>query len=229
MRKKLILNEGVYDFYDLYEPDSKSPTTDKIVDYYIDKIRKYGQNSLTSEEQRIFKDAQKGKLTLEKPVYKKDKVTGDIELDPVTNIPIRIDIETLTPGVPFITSKGKGAEKKVIINGRCYWDIDENHKTFYVYGGEISETNPQGLVVWKTVSSSGKPLGAFIVPKGESNLTPADLWKNLNNKFDKGIILDKETYLTFLEFDKLFHTSRKENADRLDRLYNILKNYPSSK
>jgi len=221
---KIIL-EGVYDFYEEFDQTPKKATTDKIIDYYLDKIVKYGENSLSSTEMKIFNDAKQGKLTLEKPVYKIDKVTGDPEYDNLGN-PIRIDTEQIIPGVPFLTAKGKGAKKKEIINGRCYWDVDEDFKTFFVYGGETTDDNPMGLVIWKTVSTKGGAYGAFIIPKGESKITMEELWKNNNKKYDKGIILDRETYLKFLEFDDLFHKSRKDNAVKLAELYGHLKSYP---
>jgi hypothetical protein len=221
-----ILNEGVYDYYIAYDPTDKSSTADKIVNYYLDKIAKSGRDSLTKQEQEIFNDAKRGILSYDKPVYKRNKLTNDIEMDSKGK-PIRIDSNTLLPGVPFITSRGKGAIKKEIINGRCYWNIDENFKTFYVFG-EISETNQNGLTIWKTVSSSGKEFGAFLVPKSEASLNPDGLWKVLDDKFDKGIILNKETYSQFIEFDQLYHLSKKQNLERITELYNILRKYPSN-
>ena len=218
------INEGIYDFYEAYEPGD-SETTEKILNYYIDKIRKYGQNSLTKTEVQIFNDAKKGKLTLEKPVYKKNKITNEIEHDSKGE-PIRLDKDIMIAGVPFITSKGKGGKKEEILVGRCYWNVDEKHKTFYIYGGNKSEQNPYGLVVWKTVSETGKEFGAFVVPKADADMTQSELWKTLNKKYDKGVILDKETYAKFMEFDKLFHTSKKASIERITELYNELKIYP---
>ena len=223
-----MILEGVYDFYEAYDNTPKKTTTEKILDYYLDKILKYGENSLTSAETKIFNDAKRGKLSLEKPVYKIDKVTGDIENDNLGN-PIRIDTDQIIPGVPFITAKGKGAKKKEIIKGRCYWNVDEDFKTFFVYGGEVTDTNPQGLVVWKTVSNKGSEFGAFIIPKGEANITMEELWKNNAKKYDAYASLDKETYVKFLEFDDLFHKSKKENIKKITELCAELKRFPPKK
>ena len=73
------LNEAVYDFFDYYEPGEDMAA--KIVSYYLDKIKKYGRDSLTQKEMEIFTDANKGKTPLDNPVYQKNKVTGDIEYD----------------------------------------------------------------------------------------------------------------------------------------------------
>jgi hypothetical protein len=218
------INEGVYDFYEAYDPEGAS-TPDKIINYYIDKIRKYGLDSLTQKEKEVFENAKKGKLTLEKPVYKRNKVTGDIELDNLGN-PVRLDKEDVIPGIPFITSKGKGGKKKEVINGRIYWDIDEDYRIYFVYGGESSDVNPHGLIEWKTISKDAdKEFGAFMKPKAEINMQPFEWWKYCDNKYDKGVVLDKEIYLKFLEFDKLYHESRKKNRDRISVLYKELKNY----
>jgi hypothetical protein len=221
------INEGAYDFYEIYDP-SEEKIQDKIINYYLDKINKDGQDSLTEKEMELFKNAQKGiRLNLETPIYKRNKVTNEIEYDPKGN-PIRLDKEAPIPGIPFVTSKGKGNKKKQTVNARCYWNVDEDHKMFYVYGGEATDDNPNGLVIWKSYSV-GKEYGAFIVPKGEVNLMPEELWANRNNVFDKGIILDPDTYKKFLEFDKLYHISRKMNAERLNQLYRELRNYSPGK
>lgn len=219
------INEGVYDFYEMYDTDKNNKTVDKIINYYLDKIVKYGNDSLTTKEYEIFNNAKKGILNLDNPVYKRNKVTNDIEYDNKGN-PVRLNGDVLIPGVPFVTSKGRGKKKMETISGRCYWNVGENFKTFYVYGNDITNDNPYGLVIWKTVSSAGKEMGAFIVPKSLGNMSETELWKNLNNKFDKGIILDKETYLTFLEFDRLYHDSKKENLGKLVELYRELSTYP---
>lgn len=207
------LNEGVYDFYKLNNQYGEDKTTDAIVNYYIDKIRKYGQDSLTQKEVEVFNQAKNGKLTLDNPVYKRHKTTGAIEYD--KGNPIRIDNQGPVPGVPFVTSKGKGVKRKEVINGRVYWNVDDQHKAFYVFG-------PEGLIIWKTVSSSGKDFGAFLIPKSEAGLRPEELWESLAKKFDKGFILKKEDFMKFLEFDKLYHESRKLNMDRISKLYREL-------
>lgn len=215
------INEGVYDFYDAYDTDERTSTSDKIINYYIDKIRKYGQNSLTKQEVEIFNDAKKGKLSLDKSVYKRNKITGDIELDNL-GTPIRLDKDILIPGVPFLTSKGKGGKKKQSINGRIYWDIDGDHRTYYYYVYDKDKK----LIIWKTYSV-GKEFGGFIVPKGEATLSPDELWKSNNNKFDRGMILDKETYDLFVTFNELWHKNKKLHEDKLKLtdMYNKLKNY----
>lgn len=223
-RKIEKLNEGVYDFY---EQQDGSDTTDKIINYYIDKIRKSGAASLTKKELQIFNDAKRGKLTLDNPVYKRNKLTGDIETDTAGNA-IRMDKDQIIPGVPFLTSKGRGIKRKEVVNGRCYWNIDEDCKYYYVFSvGSITEENTSGLIIYKTESKGGGEYGAFIVPKNDlKGCSPEDLWKKINDKYDKGVILDKETYLKFVNFDKLYHESRKANAVELKKLYTQLKNYP---
>jgi hypothetical protein len=225
-RNNNMLNEGVYDFYDVYD-QSNTNTINKIINYYIDKIKKYGKDSLTAREQQIFKDANEGKLTLDNPIYKRNKLTGDIETE--KGEAVRLDKVSLIPGVPFLTAKGRGVKKNVVVNGRCYWDVDEDCKYYYVFiVAKISEENPTGLVIYKTVSKSGdKALGAFIVPKADiKNDKPDDLWKKINDKYDKGIILDKEMYGKFVMFEKLFRASRLANAQELAVLYEELKKYP---
>jgi len=220
-----LIKEGVYDFYDAYEGQD---TADKILNYYVDKIRKNGRDSLTREEINIFDNARKGKLTLENPVYKRNKLTGDIETDNSGNA-IRLDKDKLYPGVPFVTSKGKGNKKKETINGRCYWDVDDPCKVYYIFSTtKINEENPTGLMIYRTHSKVGDKLfGTFIVPKSDiKNLQPDELWKIVNEKYDKGIILDKDMYLKFIKFDDLYHKSKKEFADELNKLFNDLKNYP---
>jgi len=232
---RYTLNEGIYDFYELYDPSPNSKTIDKIQNYYIDKVKKHGRDSLTKKEMEIFRDATNGKLKAEEPIYKRDKVTGDIEIGK-NGKPIRIDLETIPPGIPFITTKGRNngnVQTKSVVNGRCYWNVDDKIKAFYIYGGEVTAENPRGLIIWKSVSSKPveKPLGAFIVPKGEAQLPPEELWKSLNNKYDKGIVLDKETYMKFLAFDDLYHNSKKallpDKYTQLKALYDYLAKYPN--
>jgi len=224
-----MLNEGVYDFYEVYD-QSNTSVLNKIINYYIDKIKKYGKDSLTKREQQIFKDANNGKLPLDNPIYKRNKLTGDIETDKGTAV--RLDKDTIFPGVPFVTSKGRGIKKTDVVNGRCYWDIDEDCKYYYVYIlAKVSEENPTGLVIYKTTSKSGeKALGAFIVPKADfKNDKPEDLWKKIDSKYDKGIILDKEMYSKFVMFERLFRAGRIANAQELSVLYEELKNYTGKK
>jgi hypothetical protein len=222
-RQKELITEGIYDFYNSCEG---SDTIDKIVNYYIDKIKRYGQDSLTAKEKEIFDDAKRGKLPLDRPIYKRDKVTGDIEIGP-DGRPIRLDQNNIIPGMPFVTTKGMGGKKKDIVNGRCYWNIDDSCKHYYVYDKKsIDETNPNGLIIWKSISKSGKEYGAFIVPRNEANLEPDNLWKTLNKKFDKGIILDKDTYAKFIEFDQLYHKEKKANIKKIDDIVDMLRKYP---
>lgn len=224
-KNKEIILEGVYDFYDAQEGTDKDTIANKILNYYIDKIRKDGKDSLTKEETKIFNDAKDGRLVLVKPIYQRNKVTGDIDLDNMGN-PIRLDKDTLIPGVPFITNKGMGGKKRNLVNGRCYWNVDVPYRTFYVYDiMSKSDNNPHGLIIWKTVSKDGKEFGAFIIPKSEANMSEKQLWDTLNGKFDKGIILDKDTFAKFIEFDKLYHESKKANMERITALYSILKIY----
>lgn len=217
-----LIKEGVYDFYNAYDGNS---TTDKICNYYVDKIRKYGMKSLTKKEEEVFDAAKKGKLTLDKPIYKRDKVTGDITVDNITGQPVRIDKEGFIPGVPFLTSKGKGAIRKNAINARIYWNMGEPFKMFYVFNKfKSNDENPHGLTIWKSVKSEDNVYGAFIKAREGDRVPPDDLWKVLDNKYHKGIILDKEMFDKFNEFDNLFHNDKKASGEKIIQLYNELKN-----
>jgi len=224
------LNEGVYDFYNSLSDGEN--TVEKIINYYLYKINKFGKDSLTKAEMEIFNNANRGILNLDKVVYKKNKVTGDIEY--INGKPVKLNSDQLYPGVPFITSKGLGKNLKEIVNqyktGRCYWDVDDDFKIFYVYGGITSAENPNGLTIWKTVSAKGSPLGAFIVPKADDlGLTPQKIWEKLNDKYDSGVVLDKNMYLIFLEFDNLYHSAKKDNIEKIQELFTYLKNYKIKK
>lgn len=225
------LNEGLYDFYEMIDPESKSSTIDKIQNYYFEKIKKHGKESLTKKEMEIFHNATVGKLKAEDPVYKRDKVTGDIALE--NGKPIRIDQEVIPAGVPFVTTKGKTKEKsetkKENVIARCYWNVDDPNRSYYVYSDtEKSAANPNGLIIWKSISKNPieKPTGTFIVPKGEAQMKPEELWATLNDKFDKGIILDNETYYKFLAFDDFYHGKKKIAGGQLKVLYDYLSKYP---
>jgi hypothetical protein len=179
----------------------------------------------------IFQNATQGKLKTDDPVYKRDKVTGDIALDKKSGKPIRINQEVIPAGVPFVTSKGKMRETPIeeVINARCYWNVDDPIKAYYVYSDTSkTDANPNGLIIWKSISKNPaeKPLGTFIVPKDEAQMIPTELWENLNDKFDKGIILDKETYYKFISFDELYHGVKKLSIEQLKTLYNYLSKYP---
>jgi len=222
-----LIREGVYDFYDSQEGAKEDGTIDKILNYYIDKIMKYGQDSLTKKEQEILSDAKKGRMPLDRPIYKKNKLTGDIEIDSRGNA-IRVNKDMVIPGVPFITSKGRGIKKKETIDGRCYWNVDDPCRIFYVFStANIDDENSTGLVIYKTISKSGYDLGAFIKPRSElKDRQPADVWNIINDKYDKGIVLNKEMYLLFVKFDKLYHESRKNNIEELGKIYQVLRDYP---
>lgn len=213
------LNEGIYSFYQGLKGKTLS---DKILDYYLDKVRLYGEDSLTDVEKKIFKEAQNGNLTMDKSTYARDKTTGDIDYSKKIEDPISI-----YPGVPFLTAKGKGEKIKVVVNARCYWN-DENPscKYFYVFSdSKISEENRYGLLIYKTESKDGKPLGSFIIPKSEASKTPEELWEVLGDKYDRGAILDQETLNLVLKFDDLYHRAKKENLGFLQETYTKLKNY----
>jgi len=225
-----LVNEGLYDFYDAYDKAAEGDTTiDNIINYYLDKITKYGQNSLTKKEKEIFEAAQRGKLPKDRPVYKKNKVTGDIELDPMGN-PVRMDQDVLIPGLPFITSKGRGAKKKETIKARCYWNVNDPCKMFYVYSTTVvDESNPNGLTIWKS-ESEGKDYGSFMkLTASELKSRPEDLWVRLEKKYDKGAILDKEAYVKFVQFDQLYHDDKKANIKKIEEIVEFLKEYPPKK
>lgn len=213
------LNEGIYSFYEKLKGKTLS---DKIMDYYLDKIRMYGNDSLTDVEKKIFKEAQNDNLTMDKVSYARDKTTGDIDYSKKIEDPNKI-----FPGVPFLTAKGRGEKIKNVVNARCYWD-DQNPscKYYYVFNdSKISQDNQYGLIIYKTESKDGKPLGSFIVPKSESSKSPNELWEMLENKYDRGFILDQEILNLFLKFDDLYHRAKKENLTFLQESYQRLKNY----
>jgi len=219
------INEGMYSFYEKQYGDN---LIDKILTYYVDKMRKYGKDCLTDKEKAIFDEAKMGKLSGNKPIYARDKVTGDIKIDDLTGRPVVIEQpDRVYPGVPFITQKGKGGVKKVIINARCYWNVDEPCRYYYVYtDSKIDSENPYGITVYKTESKDAKQYGSFLVPKSETTRKPEELWAWANDRYDKGVVLDKETLDLFVKFDTLYHTGRRENAAFLNEAYDKLKKYP---
>ena len=222
---KFKLNEG--GIYDFYEREEGKSLVDKILNYYIDKVRKHGMESITDKEKSIFKDAQKGELTMGQIIYARDKVTGDIEIDNTGSPVVINNPNEVFPGVPFYTSKGKGEQKSTIIEARCYRDIDSSCRHYYVYSDDkITNENPYGLIIYKTESKDNKPFGTFIVPKGDVLKNPKNLWDSLSSKFDKGTNLDEETLNLFLKFDSLYKSSRKNNAEFLAMAYETLKKYP---
>lgn len=97
--------------------------------------------------------------------------------------------------------------------------MDDDFKTWYVF-------TPDGLAMWKSFSPT-KDFGSFLVPKSEGGMLPVNLWKTLGKKFDTGIYLTKDMFNKFCEFDKLYHDDKKGNKERLEELYNELKNYPT--
>ncbi len=228
MKKKYgTLNEGMYDFYEK-QGKEEDELTDKIVDYYLDKMRKYGKDSLTEIEARIFKDAQDGRLTMGKPVYAKDKVTGDILLDDFGNPVVIDEPNKVYPGIPFLTSRGMGEVKKEApIAGRCYWNNGSTARSYYVFDKKaINSENPYGIIIYKTESKTGKAFGSFMVPKNKELTPPADLWLKCEDDFDFGAVLTKEIYETFINFYNLYHTSKKENLEEITKLYDMLKKFP---
>lgn len=229
VNKNGILNESIYDFYRLYDKAGNKKIVNKIIDYYLDKIVKYGEGSLTKNEKDLLNKAKINRLPEEKISYKRNKLTGDIELGS-DGKPIKLDTDDdVVPGIPFITSKGRGFKKEDKLEARCYWDIDNNVKYYYVFSPlNINDKNAYGLIIWKTISNNERPLGAFIVPKNELDLPPNELWDRLNTKYDKGIILSKEMYNKFMLFYDLYKNDKKK-ADilSLNNLYMELVNYPN--
>lgn len=235
INKKDMLNESMYDFYRLYDDKSgKKRLSDKIVDYYIDKIVKYGEDSLTDKEREIFNKAKINALPAEKIEYKRNKLTGDLELGN-DGKPIRLsDIDDVVPGIPFITSKGRGIKKENKIEARCYWNIDEPAKYYYVFSNEfVTNENPYGITIWKTKSTNqDKVLGSFMVPKSELEMSPSELWDKMDVKFDRGIRLSKDMYDKFMTFENLYRNFKEgdedvnKKAQTIKILYDDLVNYP---
>lgn len=225
-RKFQKINEGAYDFYSKLKGKND---TEKIVDYYLDKISKFGINSLTSKEKEIFNLANAGDLK-DLTIYKRNRITGDIELDNLGNPVVDPASDNLIPGLPFLTSKGKGVESKYVIQARCYWNLDEEGKTYYVFFTiPKTEENPFGLVAYKTLSSSGKSaMGIFLktIPNGDKD--PDDFWETLEKKYDKYVILDQNTLDIFKKFETEFHSDKKvKNIVELMPMYDVLKKFPA--
>jgi hypothetical protein len=219
-----ILNENVYEIYERESDKPKDRLPEKIINYYIEKIRRDGMESLTQKEKEIYNDARRGVVRYEdKPIYKRSKVTGEIEYDNKGN-PIRTDKPLIIPGVPFLTPKGKGLKRKEIINGRCYMNDGSENRNYYVFdkGGR--------LIKYKTISDSGKPMGTFMgLLKKEDGVYPEQLWDILDQKFDSVILLDKTMYETFLSFDYLYHNQKKDEYQQLMLLYRELAKYKGKK
>lgn len=224
---KYTLNEGMYDFYE-FQGDPDSSLADKILDYYLSKIKKYGKESLTDVEKTIFKDAQNNNLAVEKPTYARDKVTGDIMIDD-RGMPVTIeDQNKVYPGVPFLTSRGMGKKtEQEVINARCYWDRGSSCKNYYVFDSKMkNDQNPYGIIIYKTESKTGKSFGAFMVPRNKELKPINDIWDKCAEEYDYGVVLTRESLDNFIKFYNLFHGSKKGDINELTELYEKLKKYP---
>lgn len=189
------------------------------------------RRKLTSEERDLLDLLGKGgKLPEENIVYKKNKLTNDLETDDQGN-PI-VEENPIVSGKEFVTNKGKkNSVDKIkideIIDARVYKNKTSEENIFFVY---LTENN-EGVInnkwaIYRTGGSSDKhPIGQFMDVNNPrfskfKNKTPDQMWKDLDFDFDYGMILDQSLYQDFIYFMELYKEDQIKHMNLLKKLRN---------
>lgn len=187
------------------------------------------KRKLTEEERNLLSSLSKGGSLPEedKPVYKKNKLTNDLETDDVGNVIVEEDPGKA--GSEFVTSKGKqNSVDKIkiedIIDARVYKNKTSEENVFFAYTTSEKEgVVENNWIIYRTGSMDKYPLGQFMDVNAPKYIrfktkTPEQMWKDLDFEFDFGMILDQDIYEDFINFVELYKESQVKHAKILQKL-----------
>lgn len=186
------------------------------------------KRELTPEEKKLLDDLGNGKKLPEKePPKIKTHKTGGFLFDDKGDVMTEEEEEssdTDDEGKEFLTSKGKSKGSSIglsetPIDTRVYRNRDSEERMIYSY--------QDGK--WVIYRSGGKSeFGMFLdestpLYKKYENISPVEMWKNLEGVYDVGMVFDKGTYDEFLIFCELYNESQIKNKIYLQQLHKKLK------
>lgn len=192
------------------------------IDELLDIMNK---RKLTDEEKDLLARLGKGeKLPDEKPVLQTHKTGGGYIFDEEGDVVVQ-DEEPTAPGKQFFTPKGKqkGVDKLKIDQApeaRVYKNKNSEVRQFFV---NITKDGNNDWLIYRTVGRT--PYGEFCDTNSSKysfykNMTPEQLWEELDGYWDYGMVLDKDLYEDFLNFAELFKEDQVRYKDMLTKLRN---------
>ena len=194
----------------------------------IIKKSKLGGRKLTEEEHDLLVSLSKGEsLPDESSTLKMHKTGGGYLYDDEGNVLTEEEPE-INPGKEFVTAKGKSRSSdkfdvEDIIEARVY--RNKNSEERFIYSYMTIETDngiTNDWIIYRT--NGGKEFGMILDTnldrfKYYKQTIPDVLWKELDFKFDYGMILDQDLYQDFINFIELFKENKARNKEILKRLY----------
>jgi len=189
------------------------------------------RRKLTEDERELLVHlSQGGSLPEEeKPTLATHKTGGGYMFDAEGNVMTEDDDEK--PGEEFTTTKGKqsGADKvskKIdVVDARVYRNKGSDERFFYVPTSYETESGmTSDWIIYRTGDGSRYPLGMFLdtnAPKFKYyKTTPANvLWKELDYRYDYGMMLDDDLYEDFINFVELYKENQIRNRDILQTIH----------
>ena len=223
------MNKTVKSYLDFV---NEGRTEQKKIDELLEIMKK---RKLTKEEQDLLVHLSKGGSLPEeehdRPTLQTHKTGGGYLFDDEGNV-MTHEEEPTNPGQEFVTTKGKqrSADKiHDVIDARVYRNKDSEERLIFshaTYETDSGITND--WIIYRTIGTDKHIYGQFMdtnLPRFQYyKTTPPDiLWKELDYKYDYGMILDEDLYEDFTNFVTLYKENQRRNAHVLDRLHNRFK------
>jgi len=219
MNKKVVKSYKVF----LNEGAAEQKKMDELLDIL-------SRRKLTEDERELLVHlSQGGSLPEEeKPTLATHK-TGGYMFDDEGNVITEDDGEK--PGKEFTTTKGKQSgvdkiSKKVdVVDARVYRNKDSDERFFYVPTSyETDSGMTSDWIIYRTGGGSKYPLGMFLDTNALKfryyKTTPANaLWKELDYRYDYGMMLDDDLYEDFINFVELYKENQIRNRDILQTIH----------
>lgn len=188
------------------------------------------KRKLTPEEHELLVSLSKGESLPEeeKEVLKMHKTGGGFLYDDEGNILTQKEEEEIKPGQEFTTIKGKtrstGREEvkpEEFFDARVYRNKDNEERFIYVH-----RTDDEGVHDWIIYrTDGGKEFGKILDTnldklKHYKSTTPEQLWKELDYRFDYGMVLDQDICEDIINFAELYKAGGKGGSRNImDRLH----------
>lgn len=192
------------------------------IDELLDIIKK---RKLTDEEKDLLTRLGRGESLPEesKPVLQTHKTGCGYIFDEEGDV--LVEEEPDAPGKQFFTAKGKqkGVDKLKIDQApeaRVYKNKNSEIRQFFV---NITKDDKNDWIIYRTVGKT--PFGEFCDTNSSKysfykNMTPEQLWEELDNYWDYGMVLDNDLYQDFMNFAELFKEDQVRYREMLTKLRN---------